>query len=109
MLKPFLNARTTLGVSLTDDASEIKRAYRRAVAEHPPDRDPDGFRRIREAYELLSAPLKRAESMFFTREPSTAPLDLGLEPPRRGSLVEQMVRLAIARLDFDVEETDGHK
>jgi hypothetical protein len=34
-------------------ADTIRRAYLRGVRAHPPERDPEGFRRIRDAYELL--------------------------------------------------------
>lgn len=35
------------------EEKEIRRAYAAKVREHPPDVDPDGFRRVREAYEFL--------------------------------------------------------
>ena len=34
--------------------TELRRAYLRAVKRHPPERDPDGFQRVREDFELLS-------------------------------------------------------
>ncbi len=37
----------------TTDPGEIRRAYAAKVRESPPDRDPEAFRLIREAYELL--------------------------------------------------------
>ncbi len=46
-------ALNELGLSTPASAEAIRRAYLRAVRVHPPERDPDGFRRIREAYELL--------------------------------------------------------
>ena len=46
-------ARRILGVA--DDAApdEVRRAYTRLVKVHKPDRDPDGFRRVREAFEQI--------------------------------------------------------
>ena len=41
---------------------EIKRAYFALVREHPPERDPEGFKRIRAAYERLRDPDKRLET-----------------------------------------------
>lgn len=35
------------------DSAAVRAAYLRAVKAHPPERDPDGFQRVREAYELL--------------------------------------------------------
>ena len=34
-------------------AEQLKRSYLRKVRQHPPERDPDGFQRVRQAYELL--------------------------------------------------------
>ena len=49
----------TLGVSKDAEQKAIKRAYFRGVRAHPPEKDPSGFRRIREAYETLSDPAAR--------------------------------------------------
>jgi len=58
LTQPLTRARELLGVGPDDDAATTKRAYRRAVRESPPDRDPERFRQIREAYELLRAPVQ---------------------------------------------------
>jgi hypothetical protein len=49
-----------LGVGQLDGVSqdELRRAYLRAVKAHPPERDADGFREVREAYELLQGALR---------------------------------------------------
>ena len=41
----------TLGIAPTSDEAAIKQAYAARIREHRPDRDPEGFRRIRAAYE----------------------------------------------------------
>ena len=79
---------------------ELKRAYLRRLREHPPERDPDGFRALREAYELLdgtvggddqaSAPSTITELVSApTSEPDTAPQDLG---DRARAILEALVR-----------------
>ena len=58
----------SLGISREADESEIKRAYRQKAKELHPDRNPDNkvqaeekFKRIAEAYEILSDSQKRAQ------------------------------------------------
>jgi hypothetical protein len=43
-----------LGVQRTTDPKEFRRAYLTLVKKHKPDQDPEGFRRLREAYELAT-------------------------------------------------------
>lgn len=50
-----------LGLKKSADATEIKTRYRKLAAQHHPDQggDPKTFRRVQEAYEILSDPVKR--------------------------------------------------
>ena len=41
----------TLGIAPTSDEAAIKQAYAACIREHRPDRDPEGFRAVRAAYE----------------------------------------------------------
>ena len=41
----------TLGIAPTSDEAAIKKAYAARIREYRPDRDPEGFRRVRAAYE----------------------------------------------------------
>lgn len=49
-----------LGVSKDATPEEIKRAYYLSVRKHPPEKDPEGFQKIRYAYETLSNPAARS-------------------------------------------------
>jgi hypothetical protein len=60
----------TLGIAPTLDAGAVKRAYFRQLAIHPPHQDPEGFRRLRAAYESLQSPASLATAYL------EAPLDL---------------------------------
>lgn len=62
-----------LGVKSDSKQEEIKRGYFKAVRKYPPERFPDEFRKIREAYEILSD------------EESREDYDLSLEGGQGGS------------------------
>jgi curved DNA-binding protein CbpA len=57
-----------LGVARTATEVEIKHAYFALVRQHPPERDPAGFKRIRAAYEKLRNPADRAQTDLFQIE-----------------------------------------
>lgn len=54
-----------LGVSPDASAEDVRAAYVRKVKEHPPDRDPAEFERVRDAYEALKDPRRRARTALF--------------------------------------------
>lgn len=76
-----------LGIERAATEAEIKQAYFAQVREHPPERDPQGFKRIRAAYEKLRAAGERAETDLFLVEDQPATLALAAlqrsdsEPP----------------------------
>lgn len=70
--------REILGVALEATAEEIRAAYLRKVKEHPPDRSPGEFERIRDAYEILHDPRRRTTHLLFSVDPD-APLTSLLE------------------------------
>lgn len=43
----------TLGIEEGADKKEIKKAYFKAIRQYPPDKEPEQFKKIREAYEYL--------------------------------------------------------
>ena len=49
--------------------AEIRRRYLDLVRRYPPDRDPERFATIRQAYEQLRDPVVRMESRLFDLEP----------------------------------------
>ena len=67
------NAREILGVSANADDAEIRAAYLRKLKENPPDRAPEQFERIRDAYDMLRDPRRRALQMLLAVDPK-APL-----------------------------------
>jgi len=93
-----------LGVSPQATEAEIKKAYFRKVREHPPERDPEAFKRIRTAYEMLKDPQKRALVQLMAVQPPP-PL-----PRRRGQKPdlsfhpEDVIR--VLKAASDLERTD---
>lgn len=101
ILRPFQLARAALGVPDDADATAVKRAYRKLTLAHPPDTDPEGFRRVRDAYELLTRPFERAHEMLLDPRPAIDPPPLppppGPAPP--GELALAILRDAVAHID----------
>lgn len=67
-----------LGVDATADDEQVRAAYLAAVRRSPPDRDPEGFRRIRDAYEAVRDEELRLALRLFGPAP-LASLDALLE------------------------------
>ncbi len=61
MRQTFVDYYAALGVAPAATAEEIKGAYRRLAVQHHPDRhgDPEKFKLINDAYEVLGDPEKR--------------------------------------------------
>jgi preprotein translocase subunit Sec63 len=72
--------REILGVAPNAGDEEIRAAYLRKVKENPPDRSPAAFERIRDAYEILGDPRRRAFHLLLSVDPE-APL-VSLLPTR---------------------------
>lgn len=75
---------TALGIEPTKDVSAIKRAYAEKAKTCHPEEDPEGFLRLRRAYEaaLAYAEGEPEESSFSLSEPNEIPL------PESGSVAE---------------------
>ena len=59
---PSSDPYAVLGVDSQAGLEEIKTAYFTRVRAHPPERDPEGFKRVRAAYEQLRDPDRRLET-----------------------------------------------
>jgi curved DNA-binding protein CbpA len=75
------DSRDILGIGPDASDDEIRAAYLRLIKEHPPDRDPEQFERIRDAYDRLRDPRRRTRDLLF--HPALGPLDRLLDG-RRG-------------------------
>ncbi len=70
------NPYKTLGLERTATAAEIKQAYFALVREHSPERDPEGFKRIRAAYEKLRSSGDRTQTDLFLMDDQTLKFDV---------------------------------
>lgn len=62
-------ARSLLGISEQATEAEVRAAYLQQVKLHPPDREPELFEKIRDAYEQLRDPNVRAKQILFGPDP----------------------------------------
>ncbi len=69
-------ARQALGIGVEAGDEEIRAAYLRKVKEHPPERSPQEFERVRDAYELLRDPRRRTRSLLLAAHPDQPLLSL---------------------------------
>jgi DnaJ-class molecular chaperone len=75
-------AAALMGVAPSASDQELRSAYLKKVQEHPPDRDPEIFEQIRDAYEQLRDPMARAQTVLEGPSPS-APLTSLLDGSNR--------------------------
>ena len=80
----MVNAHAILGVTPEAGEEAIRAAYLRKVKEHPPEKSPQEFEKIRDAYDMLRDPRRRAKEMLMV-DPrvSLESLAAGLSPQRR--------------------------
>lgn len=78
-------ARKLLGVSAEAGEAEVRAAYLEQVKQHPPDRDPELFERIRDAYDQLRDPRVRARQVLHAADPAMPLMNLlaGTRPVRQ--------------------------
>ena len=60
----FANPHAVLDLKRDATPDEVRQAYLALVRRYPPDREPEKFREIHDAYQLLCDPFARTEAMF---------------------------------------------
>ncbi len=96
----LIDAAQTLGLTGIEDPASIKAAYRRLLVLHPPDRDPEGFRRIRSAFEALKDPGVGARDRLLRPLPASDPPRLAAaEPAAVGMTAVAVLRLIAAQAE----------
>lgn len=89
MAQPYLNPYSVLGVDRSASAEEIRQAYFALVRAHPPEREPDTFKRIRAAYERVRDPERRLAADMLLLRPWPGP-----DRPRRAARLDGSVHRA---------------
>jgi hypothetical protein len=64
--QPSEDPWAVLGISAQADDAQIRAAYLSKLREFPPERAPEAFERVRDAYEALRTPQQRARRWFKT-------------------------------------------
>jgi len=65
----MMDPSDVLGVGQDAGEEEIRAAYVRKVKKHPPDRSPEEFERIRDAYDSLRDPRRRMRDRLLAVDP----------------------------------------
>ena len=72
-----MNPYLILGVSMSADDAEIRRAYLEGVREFPPEHAPERFQAISRAYEMIgSEPSRLKYRLFDTERPGESPFEV---------------------------------
>ena len=58
-----------LGIPPEASEEEVRAAYLRKVKEYPPDRAPQDFEKVRDAYETLRDPRRRTRQLLLSADP----------------------------------------
>jgi DnaJ domain len=77
-----MSAAEILGVAANASEDEVRSAYLEKVKQFPPDRSPEEFERIRDAYEKLRDPRSRAKAMLIAPD-TNLPLVLLVDSIKR--------------------------
>ncbi len=67
-------SREVLGVGESVTEADLRTAYLAKVRLHPPDRDPERFEQIRDAFNLLRDPDLRVQRILYSDESVDQPL-----------------------------------
>ncbi len=104
---PLADPYAVLEVERSATAAEVRLAYLQQVRAHPPERDPEGFKRVREAYDVLRSPRQRAEIALLELGDLPAALDLAAlreapPPPPPDQFAAHLAGLLLADVDAAV-------
>jgi len=104
-MTPYDDPYKTLNLARGATADEIKRAYFALVRAHPPEREPELFKRVRAAYERLRNPAERTETDMLLIQAWPAPTRKR-RPPRYDATLHREDVIAALRALSDLARDD---
>lgn len=105
MTRTYSDPYAVLELERGATAADIKKAYFAMVRIHPPEREPEMFKRIRAAYERLRDPEKRLETDMLLPRSLPEPARKRRVPKLDLTLHKEDILAAAAALS-DLERTD---
>lgn len=105
----FEEALQLLGIAVSDDAAALRPAYLRLLKVHRPERDPEGFKRLRQALELVQGQVWRLghkASVRVTPQPASSPTAPFVESPALPVVIDPLeaLRRRVAACDDEVQQ-----
>ena len=79
----MIDPRAVLGIPLNATDDDIRAAYLIKVKEYSPERSPEEFEKIRDAYETLRDPRRRARHLLLCADPTAPFSSLLTQAPER--------------------------
>ncbi|MEW6378062.1 MAG: DnaJ domain-containing protein [bacterium] len=104
------NPYKALQISPSASDLAIKEAYVRKVKEYPPERFPEEFKEIREAYEAIATPRSRvAYKLFHLEEPDPQELAGNLLASGERKRIPPKKLIDIALKEYKKSQSSGEK
>lgn len=101
LFEVFQSAYEEFDLEIGADARSVKRAYRMKIKAHPPDKDPERFRKIRKAYELITEPYEPVHNLLNHPTPL-------IDPPKKPkvSAPPEIYALLLRRIAQKIDAKD---
>lgn len=102
----MLNPYQVLGVDASATEAEIKKAYFQLVRKHTPERDPERFKQIREAYEQLRSAEARSKTEVHSFNDPFGEFDLAALEQRLTFDLSVVVDASLFSMDSRLSDLD---
>ena len=101
------NPYIVLGIPRNASPEEVKKAYFGLIRKHPPEKDPQGFKRVRLAYDSLRDADKRSQTDLFLFNDPYGEFNVHAEAAAEGHKYKRTIDLDIVIHSLsDLSRTD---